>query len=75
MTHIGARMMAAVFRATGIEARVTPASDDRTLDLGGLYTSGEECYPEKVTMGDFLRIIHSDDFDPSAHAFFMPTAE
>ena len=67
--------MAAVFRSVGIEARVTPESDERTLELGGLYSSGEECYPEKVTVGDFLRIVHSDDFDPREHAFFMPTAE
>ncbi len=75
MTYVGARMMAAVFRSIGIDARVTPPSDDRTLELGGLYTSGEECYPEKVTMGDFLRIIQSEGFDPDKHAFFMPTAE
>jgi predicted nucleotide-binding protein (sugar kinase/HSP70/actin superfamily) len=75
MTYVGARMMAAVFRSIGIDARITPPSDERTLELGGLYTSGEECYPEKVTMGDFLRIIQSEDFDPDKHAFFMPTAE
>ncbi|MGB2819893.1 MAG: hypothetical protein WBF17_02855 [Phycisphaerae bacterium] len=75
MTYAGARLMAAVFRSVGIDAQATPESDDRTLELGGLYTSGEECYPEKVTMGDFLRIIHSDDFDRDATAFFMPTAE
>jgi predicted nucleotide-binding protein (sugar kinase/HSP70/actin superfamily) len=75
MTRIGARMMAAVLRSVGIDAAVTPPSDERTLELGGLYTSGEECYPEKVTIGDFLRIIHAPDFDPSRTAFFMPTAE
>jgi len=75
MTYIGARMMAAVFRSVGIDADVTPPSDEKTLELGGLYTSGEECYPEKVTLGDFLKIVHSKDFDPSRHAFFMPTAE
>lgn len=75
MTHIGGRMMAAVFRANGIESRVTPPSDDSTLQYGGLYCSGEECYPEKVTLGDFMRIVHAPDFDPSRHAFFMPTAE
>ncbi len=75
MTYAGARMMAAVFRSIGIDAAVTPESDERTLELGGLYTSGEECYPEKVTIGDFLRIIHADDFDPDKTAFLMPTAE
>jgi predicted nucleotide-binding protein (sugar kinase/HSP70/actin superfamily) len=75
MTYSGAKMMAAVFRSIGIDAAVTPPSDERTLELGGLYSSGEECYPEKVTLGDFLRIIHSDGFDPAKTAFFMPTAE
>jgi predicted nucleotide-binding protein (sugar kinase/HSP70/actin superfamily) len=75
MTYVGARAMAAVFRSVGIDAAVTPASDEQTLDLGGLHTSGEECYPEKVTLGDFLRIIHAKDFDRDRTAFFMPTAE
>jgi len=59
----------------GIDAYATPPSDDRTLELGALFSSGEECYPQKVTFGDFLRIVHSDDFDPDRTAFFMPTAE
>jgi predicted nucleotide-binding protein (sugar kinase/HSP70/actin superfamily) len=75
MTYIGARLAAAVFRSAGIDARVTPPSDAKTLEYGGLYTSGEECYPEKVTIGDFLRIIHSEGFSPERTAFFMPTAE
>jgi predicted nucleotide-binding protein (sugar kinase/HSP70/actin superfamily) len=75
MTHIGARFMAATFRGVGVDASATPASDEDTLELGGLHTSGEECYPEKVTMGDFLRIVKAPDFDRNAHAFFMPTAE
>ena len=75
MTYISARMFAACFRSIGIDAAVTPPSDDKTLELGGLHTSGEECYPEKVTIGDFLRIIYAKDFDPSRTAFFMPTAE
>jgi predicted nucleotide-binding protein (sugar kinase/HSP70/actin superfamily) len=75
MTYAGAKMMAAVFRSIGIDAAVTPPSDERTLELAGLYSGGEECYPQKVTLGDFLRIIHSKDFDPARTAFFMPTAE
>ncbi len=75
MTYSGARMAAAVFRSVGIDAMVTPPSDQQSLELGGLYSSGEECYPQKVTLGDFLRIIRADDFDPDKTAFFMPTAE
>jgi predicted nucleotide-binding protein (sugar kinase/HSP70/actin superfamily) len=75
MTYVGARLAAAVLRSIGIDARITPESNDETLELGGLYSSGEECYPEKVTLGDFLRIVHADGFDPDRTAFFLPTAE
>ena len=75
MTYLGAEMAAAVFRSVGVDAAVVPDSNERTLQLGGLHTSGEECYPEKLTLGDFLRIIEGDDFDPDKTAFFMPTAE
>lgn len=75
MSGVGARMAAAAFRSIGVDAHATPPSDDATLELGGLFSSGEECYPQKVTLGDFLRIVHARDFDPKKHAFFMPTAE
>jgi len=75
MTYVGARLMSAVFRSVGIDASPTPASNDETLELGGLHSNGEECYPEKITLGDFLRICKADDFDPDRTAFFMPTAE
>lgn len=74
MSYSAARLFSAVFRSIGIDARECEDSDERTLSLGGLHTSGEECYPAKITLGDFLRIIDSPDFDPSKHAFFMPTA-
>lgn len=47
----------AVFRWLGIDAQPTPMSDARTRELGGKYTTGDECYPAKVTVGDFLRVI------------------
>jgi predicted nucleotide-binding protein (sugar kinase/HSP70/actin superfamily) len=75
MTSVGARTTAAVLRSVGIDARPTPPSGDRTLELGALFSSGEECFPQKVTFGDFLCIVHDDDFDPERTAFFMPTAE
>jgi len=75
MTYVGARTTAAAFRSVGIDSAVTPESDERTLELGALHSSGEECYPEKVTMGDFLKVVYSDDFDPDRTAFFLPTAE
>ncbi len=74
MTRSGARMLAAVFRSSGIDARVTPPSDARTLELGAMHSSGEECLPEKITIGDYLKIVETEGFDPSKNAFFMPAA-
>lgn len=74
MSDDGSRAFAAAFQSIGINALVTPPSDMRALELGAKYTSGDECYPEKVTLGDFLKIAEQPGFDPSATAFFMPTA-
>ena len=65
---------AAVFRWLGVEAHPTPPSDARTKELGAKYTSGDECYPAKVTVGDFIKIIEQPGFDPQRAVFFMATA-
>jgi len=75
MSHGGAVAFAAAFRSVGIEAQVCPDSDARTLDLGGRYTSGEECLPARVTLGNFLKVVEQPDFVPEKTAFFMPTAD
>ena len=66
---------AAAFRWLGVNAQPTPPSDERTRELGGKYTNGDECYPAKVTVGDFLRVIEQPGFDRERTAFFMPTAD
>jgi len=75
MAYAGARMMAAAFHSIDVDARVAPDSDQRTLELGGRYTSGEECLPEKVTLGDYLKVVFEKGFDPKKTAFLMPTAD
>ncbi len=65
---------ASVFRWLGIEAHPTPPSDSRTLELGAKYTGGDECYPAKVTIGDFMKLVESPGFDPKRVAYFMATA-
>ncbi len=69
-----ARTLSAAFRSIGIDAQPSPDSDGRTLLLGKKYTSGEECYPEIVTIGDFLKVTEMPGFKPEKTAFFMPTA-
>jgi predicted nucleotide-binding protein (sugar kinase/HSP70/actin superfamily) len=75
MAEGSARALAAVLRSLGIDAEPTPPSDGRTLDLGAKFSSGDECYPLKVTLGDFLRILEQPGLDPKKTAFFLPTGQ
>src|SRR4051812_46321015 len=70
-----ARAFASAFRAIGLDAEPTPPSDHRTRELGARYTSGDECYPAKVTVGDFMKVLEQPGVDPSRVACFMPTAQ
>jgi len=75
MAYGSGRAFAAGFRALGVDADITPPSDHRTRELGARYTSGDECYPAKVTVGDFMRVLETPGTDASKTVFFMPTAD
>jgi len=74
MTYASTHLLAAAFRSIGVNAIVTEDSDERTLELGGKFSSGEECLPEKITLGDYLKVVFSEGFDAKRAAFLMPTA-
>ncbi len=74
MSYGGARAFASAFRYLGVDAHVAPAGDERTYELAARYTSGDECLPARVTIGNFMKVIESPDFDQEKTAFFMPTA-
>ena len=74
MTRGGARLLAAILRSIDIDAMVLPPSDPDTLELGNMYSSGEECLPEKITLGDYLKVTETKGFDPENTVFMMPTA-
>jgi len=74
MPYGGSRLLGAAMQSIGIEARVTPESDARTLELGGKYTSGDECYPQKVVIGDLMKLLVDDRLPPKEVAFMVPTA-
>ena len=63
-----------IVNSIDIDARVLPPSDPDTLELGNMYSSGEECLPEKITLGDYLKITETEGFDPENTVFMMPTA-
>ncbi len=75
MAEGSARALAAVIRSLGIDACVTPPSDMHSLDLGGKFSSGDECYPLKITMGDYLRALELPGFDPQKTAFYVLTGQ
>jgi predicted nucleotide-binding protein (sugar kinase/HSP70/actin superfamily) len=72
MPYGGSYLLSAAIRSIGFAAEAVPDSDERTLELGGKVTSGDECFPQKITVGDFLRTI--DDVGRDKVAFLMPTA-
>ncbi len=74
MPYGGSRMLAGAFRSIGWDTHVTPDEDARTLELGAKYTSGDECYPQRIVLGDYLKLIEDEKLDPKKTAFLLPTA-
>ena len=74
MPYGGSFLLAAALRSIGLDAKVTPDSDARTLELGGRYTSGDECYPQKVVMGDFMSSSRTRGSTRARLALLLPTA-
>lgn len=66
-------LFCAALRGAGIDAQPVPESDRRTLEMAGRHVS-EQCYPQKVTLGNFLKLVTAPGFSPANSAFFMPGA-
>ncbi len=75
MSEAGVRVIAAAFRSVGIDAKSMPPSDEETMVLGGRHSSGEECLPLKVTLGDALKLLVHGKIAPDRMAIFMPTSD
>ncbi|MBN2060143.1 MAG: CoA activase [Deltaproteobacteria bacterium] len=78
MNRIGSNLLAGTFRGFGINAVIMDTY--RGLDLGKEFTSGKECYPCQVTMGDILYFMNLEKarlgkyFNPENYVYFMPHA-
>jgi predicted nucleotide-binding protein (sugar kinase/HSP70/actin superfamily) len=78
MNRVGAHLLAGVFRGFGTNAEVMETYEG--LDLGKEFTSGKECFPCVVTLGDILLFMKGererlgDEFDPENYIYFMPEA-
>jgi len=78
MNRIGSYLLAGTFRGFGIHAKVMDTY--KGMDLGKEFTSGKECYPCQITMGDILWTMKKekerlgDAFNPDKYVYFMPEA-
>jgi len=60
--------------ACGARAMVLPESDERTLLYSNQVTSGTECLPYRVTLGDFLKFCHDNGNNLKNYEGFMAGA-
>lgn len=72
MDYAATRLFCAMFKAFDVNAIPNIRSDAKTIELGSKFTSGEECLPEKITIGDFMKVVLAPGFDPEKNVFFMP---
>lgn len=79
MNRLGSHLLAANFRGFGIRAKVLETFEG--LDLGKEYTSGKECFPCQITMGDILYFMKNESarlgerFTPEDYLYFLPEAD
>ena len=79
MAPAASRLLAAAFQAFGVPATVMPTYTH--LNLGKQHTSGKECFPCQVTLGDILGFLQSEQqrlgpaFDVRQYVYFMPEAD
>lgn len=74
MGYESARLIAATFQSLGIDSKLLPDPGPRTIELGKRHTSGDECYPQQVTLGGCLQVLEQNGVDPAKVAFLMPTS-
>jgi predicted nucleotide-binding protein (sugar kinase/HSP70/actin superfamily) len=76
MNSFNSQLLAGVFQSFGVNAEVMETYEG--LDLGKKFTSGKECFPCVVTLGDILYFMEKerercgDTFDPENYMYFMP---
>jgi predicted nucleotide-binding protein (sugar kinase/HSP70/actin superfamily) len=79
MAPLASRFLAASFRAVGVNALIMETY--KGLALGKEFTSGKECFPCQVTLGDILYYLKNEKdrlgpaFSPENYVYFLPEAD
>jgi predicted CoA-substrate-specific enzyme activase len=66
-----ADIVAACMEAFGVKAVSLPEPDERNILYSNQVTSGTECLPYRVTLGDFLKFYHDNGNNPGDVEGFM----
>jgi predicted CoA-substrate-specific enzyme activase len=67
-----AEVVAAAMEAFNVHAVTLPEPDERNLHYSNQVTSGTECLPYRVTLGDFLRYYYENGHNGKNVEGFMP---
>ncbi len=79
MAPFASRLLAACFHAVGVDALVLDTF--KGLSIGKEFTSGKECFPCQVTLGDVLYFLRQEKkrlgaaFSPEKYVYFLPEAD
>ena len=79
MARFASHLVAATFRGFGVKAQVLETYQG--LDLGKENTSGKECYPCQITLGDILYFVQKEEerlgpaFNPAQYVYFLPESD
>jgi predicted CoA-substrate-specific enzyme activase len=67
-------VITAAVNACGARAMILPEPDERNLLYSNQVTSGTECLPYRVTLGDFLRFCYENGKDLQKYEILMASA-
>ena len=79
MCGAGSQLLAATMRGFGIDAEIMDTY--KGLNLGKQFTSGKECFPCQLTLGDFLHHMElererlGDAFDPENYIYCLAESD
>lgn len=66
------KVIAAAFESIGIRTKFLPAHDEVTEKYGKQFSSGKECLPFIMHVGDIMRMIQDPEFNPERSALCIP---
>lgn len=69
-----AHVYASVWRAAGFDVRLTAHAQPASIALGEAHSSGRECHPYSILLGDFLSLVKSGQARPG-DALMLPSCQ